>query len=134
MGARHKSREDERHLKNDTADELLSWVRTSVEAAEDKLGHDTEAFLVGEVLGITDWFVITSAGNHRQVRAIADNVEEQLTKAGGPKPIRVEGLDSLEWVLMDFGAFVVHVFTDETRAYYELERLWSDVPRLADVA
>jgi ribosome-associated protein len=54
-----------------------------------------------------------------------------VTEAGGPKPLRIEGLDDLHWVLMDYGSFVVHVFLDETRAYYELERLWSDVPRTA---
>jgi ribosome-associated protein len=102
-------------------------------AAEDKQGHDTVAFFVGEVLGITDWFVITSAGNTRQVRAIADNIEEQLTLSGGPKPRQVEGLDTLDWVLMDLGSFVVHVFDDEARGFYDLERLWRDVPRL-DVA
>lgn len=99
-------------------------------AAEDKQAHDTVAFLVGEVLGITDWFLITSASNTRQVRAIVENIEEQLTLAGGPKPRQIEGLDTLDWVLMDFGSFVVHVFADETRAFYDLERLWRDVPRL----
>ena len=99
-------------------------------AAEDKQGHDTAAFFVGEVLGITDWFVITSGGNPRQVRAIADNIEEELTRSGGPKPTQVEGRDTLDWVLMDFGSFVVHVFDDEARGFYDLERLWRDVPRL----
>lgn len=112
----------------------MHWVRLAVEAADDKLGHDTEAFMVGDVLGITDWFIITSASNARQVRAIAENVEATLTTSQGPKPIRVEGLDSAQWVLMDYGSFIVHIFDDESRAYYELERLWSDVPRLADVA
>lgn len=116
------------------SDRLIGWIQIAVDAAEDKLGHDTDAFLVGDVLGITDWFVITSGANARQVRAIAEHVEERLTEAGGPKPIRIEGLDSSSWVLMDYGDFVVHVFSDEARGYYELERLWSDVPRLADVA
>ena len=101
-----------------------------MEAAEDKLGQRTEALRVGEVMGITDWFVITSGTNPRQVRAIAENVEDWIGNAGGPKPIRVEGLDQLEWVLMDYGDFVVHIFIDEARQYYELERLWRDVPRL----
>jgi ribosome-associated protein len=103
-------------------------------AAEDKQGHDTVAFFVGEVLGITDWFVITSGGNTRQVRAIADNIEEQVASVGGPKPRQVEGLDTLDWVLMDFGSFVVHVFDDEARGFYDLERLWRDVPRLEAAA
>jgi ribosome-associated protein len=57
-------------------------------------------------------------------------VEEQLTEAGGPKPRRIEGLDTMDWVLMDYGDFVVHVLTAEARAYYELERLWGDRPRV----
>lgn len=125
-------RPDEEHNLNDQ--ELLPWVRLAVDAADDKLGRDTEAFFVGEVMAITDWFVITSGGGPRQVRAITDEVEEQLTRSGGPKPVRIEGRDTLDWVLMDYGAFVVHVLTSEMREYYELERLWQDVPRLSDVA
>lgn len=85
---------------------------------------------VGSILAITDAFVITSAGNSRLVKAIVDEVEGVLTVEGGPKPRRIEGLGELEWVLMDYGDFVVHVFLDETRRFYELERLWGDVPRL----
>jgi ribosome-associated protein len=81
-------------------------------------------------MAITDWFVITSGRNNRQVRAIVEAVEEALTRAGGPKPVRIEGRDTLSWVLMDYGFFVVHVFTEESREYYDLERLWRDVPRL----
>ena len=102
----------------------------AAEAAEDKLGQRTEALHVGEIMGVTDWFVITSGTNPRQVRAIAEAVEEWISRAGGPKPIAIEGLDHLEWVLMDYGDFVVHVFIDEARDYYDLERLWRDVPRL----
>ncbi len=111
--------------------EILHWVQIAAEAADDKLGRDTEAFFVGEIMAITDWFVITSGRNQRQVRAIVDAVEEALTRAGGPKPVRIEGRDTWTWVLMDFGFFVVHVFTEETREFYELERLWKDVPRLS---
>lgn len=114
--------------------ELLQWVRVAVQAADDKQGRNTEAFFVGEILGITDWFVVTSGGSARQVRAIMEAVEEEVAKAGGPKPLRIEGQETLSWVLMDYGAFVVHVFSAETRDYYDLERLWKDVPRLTDVA
>lgn len=109
-------------------------MHLAVDAANEKLGRDTDAFYVGAILGITDWFVVTSGANPRQVRAIVEEIEEQLTAAGGPKPIRIEGLDTLSWVLMDYGAFVVHVFSTEARDYYDLERLWRDVPRLSDVA
>ncbi|MBK9181057.1 MAG: ribosome silencing factor [Acidimicrobiales bacterium] len=99
-------------------------------AADDKKGSDTIVLEVGEVLAITGWFVITSGSNPRQVKTIADEVEARVRAAGGPPPLRVEGLADLHWVLLDFGDFVVHVFLDETRRYYELERLWADVPRL----
>ena len=115
------------------ADALDEWVRLAIDAADDKLGERTEAFFVGEVMGITDWFVVTSGSNPRQVRAIVDNVEEVLTVAGGPKPIRIDGKDTLSWVLMDYGTFVVHVFDGEAREFYELERLWNDVPRFGQV-
>jgi ribosome-associated protein len=85
---------------------------------------------VGDVLSITGTFVITSAGNSRLVRALVDDIEDQVREAGGPSPLRVEGRDRHEWVLIDYGDMVVHVFLDETRRFYELERLWADVPRI----
>lgn len=111
--------------------EITEWVRRAALAADDKLGQRTDAFFVGDVLGITDWFVITSGNNARQVKAIVEEVEEMVALDGGPKPVRIEGLnDNLSWVLMDYGSFVVHVFDDEARDYYDLERLWQDVRRL----
>lgn len=82
------------------------------------------------MLGIVEHFVITSGANTRQVRTIAEEVEEKVKEAGGPGPIRVEGLDDATWVLMDYGDVVVHVFLAETREFYDLERLWRDVARL----
>ena len=99
-------------------------------AADAKLGERTLVLDVSDVLSITGWFVITSGRNSRQVKTIAEEVEERVAVAGGVKPLRVEGLDGLRWVLLDYGDFVVHVFLDEERDYYELERLWSDVPRV----
>jgi ribosome-associated protein len=91
---------------------------------------------VGDVLVVADEFVIVSASNDRQVKAIVDDVERAVADAGHGQPLRVEGLDDRHWVLIDYGDVVVHVFLEETRAYYELERLWSDVPRVpwAEVA
>jgi ribosome-associated protein len=86
---------------------------------------------VGDVLVVADEFVIASASNDRLVKAIVDDVERAIDDAGFGKPLRVEGLDDRHWVLVDYGDVVVHVFLDETRDYYELERLWSDVPRIA---
>ena len=100
-------------------------------AADSKLGEKTVILSVGDALGITEAFVITSGGNARQVRTIADEVELQLKKAKGRAPIRIEGLDDARWVLMDYGDFLVHVFVDEAREFYDLEHLWADAPRLA---
>ena len=106
------------------------WVGLAARAASDKKAIDPVILDVGDVLAITDYFVVTSGTNPRQVRTIAEEVERVVGDAGGPKPVRIEGLDDLHWVLLDYGDFVVHVFLDETRHYYELERLWSDVPRV----
>jgi ribosome-associated protein len=100
-------------------------------AAGDKLGLDTVVLEVGGVLSIVDYFVITSGANGRQVRTIAEEVEDRVKAAGGGGPLRTEGMSAATWVLLDFGDVVVHVFLEETRAFYELERLWGDVPRLA---
>lgn len=106
------------------------WAVEAARAADDKKGADTVVLAVGEVLAITEHFVITHGTNPRQVRTIADEVEKRVAEAGGPKPIRIEGLDDLSWVLMDYGDFVVHVFSEEARHFYELERLWADVPKV----
>jgi ribosome-associated protein len=111
-------------------DETTQWPVLAAEAASSKMGTDPVILDVGDVLSITDHFVIVSGANTRQVRTIAEEIERQITDAGGPKPLRTEGLDDLRWVLLDYGAFVVHVFLQEAREYYELERLWSDVPRV----
>lgn len=111
-------------------DDHLRWVRLAAVVADDKKAIDTLIIDVGEVLAVTDHFVITSAANPRQVRAVVDAVEQEVKLAGGPSPLRVEGAEEREWVLMDYGAFVVHVFAAEQREFYQLERLWGDCPRL----
>ena len=112
-------------------DTELEWVRAAARAAADRLGENTIIIDVGEVLPITGSFLITSGRNARQVRAIADEIEDQLTRLDGPKPARIEGRDEAEWLLMDYGDFVVHVFETSAREYYDLERLWSDQPRIS---
>jgi ribosome-associated protein len=111
-------------------EQMRALLVTAAKAASDKKGEDTVVLEVGAVLAITDAFVITSAANTRLVKTIAEEVEARIDEAGGPKPLRIEGLDDARWVLMDYGDFVVHVFLDEVRRYYELERLWSDAPRV----
>ncbi len=113
-----------------TADQVREWARTAARAASAKGGEDTVIIEVGLVLAITDAFVITSGRNTRQVKTIADEVEARLKVEGGIKPLRVEGLGDGQWVLIDYGDLVIHVFLDETRAFYDLERLWSDAPRV----
>jgi ribosome-associated protein len=82
------------------------------------------------VLALCGWFVIASASNDRLVKAICDEVEQQVAQDGGPRPKRIEGLQDRQWVLLDYGDFVVHVFLQEQREFYDLERLWADVPRV----
>ena len=108
----------------------LDFVLVAAGAASSKTLEPTVVLDVGDLLGITDHFVITSGGNVRQVRTIAEEVELHVKAQGGGSPRYVEGLDDARWVLLDYGQFVVHVFLDEARRYYDLERLWADAPRL----
>lgn len=108
-----------------------TWPIAAARAAFDKGATDVLVLQVGDVLAITDHFVICSASNPRLVRTVVQEVEEAVARAGGPKALRVEGLNEAEWVLADHGTFVVHVFHEDARQYYELERLWSDVPQVA---
>lgn len=105
-------------------------VLLAAQAADSKSGEDTVILAVGEMLGITDAFVITSGRNARQVRTIADEVELRVKAAGGSAPFQVEGLDDARWILMDYGDYLVHVFLDEAREFYDLEHLWADAPRI----
>jgi ribosome-associated protein len=99
-------------------------------AADAKLGEQTVVLAMGELLGVTDAFVITSGRNSRQVRTIAEEVEQQVRQATGRSPWAVEGRRELRWVLLDYGDFLVHVFHEEERRYYDLERLWGDAERV----
>ena len=107
---------------------ILAEVGVAVTAASDKKARDLVVIDVGDFLSITDYFVICSGSSDRQVRTIADEIEAKL-KETGVRPLRTEGAVEGGWLLLDFGVFVVHVFTDEMRQYYELERLWKDAPR-----
>ncbi len=108
-------------------DHALELVRAAAEAASDKLGEHIQAYDVSDQLVITDAFLLCSAPNDRQVRAIVDEVEERL-RAHGAKPVRREGEREGRWVLLDYGEVVVHVQHEEERAFYALERLWRDCP------
>jgi ribosome-associated protein len=114
-----------------TLDTIRHWVITAAQAASAKKAENTIVLDVGGVLAITDAFVITSGNNRRQVLTIAEEVEAQVKAVGGPAPMRIEGLTDGQWVLLDYGDFVVHVFLEDVRRYYDLERLWADAPVVA---
>jgi ribosome-associated protein len=111
---------------------LPSDVSAAVKAALDKQAHEVVALDLRHTSAFTDFFLLCSGQNTRQVQAIADAVEEAL-RAQKIRPAHVEGYQRAEWVLMDFFSFIVHVFTPQTRAFYSLERLWGDAVRI-DVA
>ena len=108
-------------------DHALELVRAAAQAASDKLAEDVIAFDVSDQLVITDAFVLASASNDRQVKAIVEAVEDALRELGA-KPVRREGERDGRWVLMDYAEIVVHVQHEEERAFYALERLWRDCP------
>ncbi|MCT3280012.1 ribosome silencing factor [Lactiplantibacillus plantarum] len=107
-------------------------LQLTVEAADDKRADDIVALDVAEVSLMADYFVILSADSKRQVQAIADNIVDFVRKAGSDVK-SVEGRTAGEWVLIDAGDVIVHVFQKDARAHYNLEKLWSDAP-IVDVA
>jgi ribosome-associated protein len=111
-------------------DEARRLATVAARAADDKGAEDVVILEVGDVLVVADEFVVASAANDRQVKAIVDEIERRVADAGLSKPFRIEGRDERRWVLLDYGDVVVHVFLQEAREFYELERLWADVPRL----
>ena len=105
-------------------------VILAAQAADEKKATDIMVQDVRELVSVTDYFVIATAANNRQVDAIIDEIEDQLREKGGVKPIHREGMDTGTWALLDYGNFVVHVFQPEARDYYRLEQLWNDAPVL----
>ena len=97
-------------------------------AADDKQGIDITILDVTSVLAITEMFVITSATNSRQVKTIASEVTDKVRETLGRSPLHSEGAGEQQWILLDYGDVVVHVFAEETRRYYEIERLYRDRP------
>ena len=108
---------------------IPAQVTHAVTAADDKQAVNIVVLDLRKSAGFTDFFVIASGTNTRQVRAIADGVMERLA-AGGVKPAYVEGYDRSEWILLDYFDFIVHVFARETRVFYDLERLWGNADRI----
>jgi ribosome-associated protein len=107
--------------------ESIELARLVVKAALDKKAEDVMILDIGKILTITDYFVIVSGQNERQVKSISDAVREELSKEG-IKPLSINGESEARWILLDYLDVVVHVFVKEERDYYQLERLWKDVP------
>jgi ribosome-associated protein len=112
-----------------TKKRLTGEVGKAVRAALDKKASDILVLDLRNTPAFTDFFVVCSGHSTRQVKAIADGVEEAL-RAAKVRPAHVEGYDRAEWILMDYFTFIVHVFTPQTRAFYSLERLWGDAERI----
>ena len=115
--------------KKKTAKKLPPQVDLAIAAAEDKQAQKLVVLDLRKSAGFTDYFLIASGNNRRQVRAIADAVIDSLA-AKGAKPAYVEGYDRSEWILLDYFDFIVHVFGPETRTFYDLERLWGNAERI----
>jgi ribosome-associated protein len=114
----------------DSNEPLDERIISALHAASDKKALDLVVLDLRAIASFTDYFVITSGANLRQVQAIADEIVERLKKEG-TRALRVEGYRSAEWVLVDYGDFIVHVFDNKARQFYDLERLWRDAARVA---
>ena len=112
------------------ADSLDERVLAALHAAGEKKAINPVVLDLREIASFTDYFMIVSGANERQVQAISDEVYEQLKKAGHAAA-RVEGYKTAEWILLDYGDFVVHVFEQKARSFYDLERLWRESKRVA---
>jgi ribosome-associated protein len=109
--------------------ELDERIRMALGAASEKKAIDSVVLDLREIASFTDYFVIASGTNERQVQAISDGVQDTLKKAGSPAA-RVEGYKTAEWILLDYGDFVFHVFDEKARKFYDLERLWRAAQRV----
>lgn len=100
-------------------------TKIALRALDDKIAMDVKVIDIHEVSVLADYFVIASGSNQNQVQAMVDNVEEMLTKAGY-EPKQIEGTRNSSWILMDYGDLIIHVFDEENRLFYDLERIWRD--------
>lgn len=110
--------ENKKHNATETA-------RLAIAALEDKKAEDIHVIDISEVSVIADYFIIAGGNNRSQIQALCDNVEEKLGRAGDPVR-QIEGYDTANWILMDFGDVIVHIFDKENRLLYDLERMWRD--------
>jgi ribosome-associated protein len=110
-------------------DDTLTTLREAASAAQDKKAFALSALEVGDLTSYADAFLLCSAASERQVGAVVDAVRERL-RADGRRPLQVEGESGSDWVLIDYGDVIVHVFTEARREYYALDALWGDAPRI----
>jgi ribosome-associated protein len=110
--------------------ELDENIRLAIACANDKKAVNTVVLDLREIASFTEFFVITGGTNQRQVQAIADEIQEQLKKQLDSRPIRIEGYNTAEWILLDYGDFIAHVFDQKSREFYDLERLWRDARKV----
>jgi ribosome-associated protein len=108
---------------------VLDQVKIAVHAAEEKKAQDIVVLRLTAITEFTDYFVICTGNSSRQTQAICDEITEQLKK-NKVRPLHTEGYQAAEWILIDYGSFVVHVFTENSRRFYDLERLWRDAERV----
>lgn len=105
-------------------------VRLAIHCASDKQAIDMIALDLREIASFTEFFIIASGANQRQVQAISDEINAQLKKQLARRPVRIEGYSGAEWVLLDYGDFIVHIFDKDAREFYDLARLWLDARRV----
>lgn len=110
--------------------ELDADLKLAIDCALEKKAMNLTALDLRDIASFTEFFVIASGANQRQVQAIADEIRERLRKQAGSRAIRVEGYSTAEWVLLDYGDFIFHIFDKDARAFYDLERLWRDARRV----
>ena len=105
-------------------------VQLAIKCAQEKKGIDIKGLDLREIATFTEHFIIVTGSNQRQVQAIADEINEKLKKDLSIRPVRIEGYKSGEWVLLDYGDFIVHIFDKNSRDFYDLERLWLDAKQI----
>ncbi len=108
--------------------EAREVARVAAQAADDKSATDIAVIDLTTVSDVCDYFVLATGSNSRLVDAVIDEVEEKVAKACGEHPFSIEGREQRDWILMDYGSVVVHVFTPEAREFYNLDELWHDAP------
>jgi ribosome-associated protein len=128
-GRSEKAQEVDATTDETCSEKLDERICTALGAAGEKKALDPVVLDLREIASFTDYFIITSGTNVRQVQAIADEVVERLKKQG-TRALRTEGYNTGEWVLVDYGDFIVHVFASQARQFYDLERLWRDAVRV----